>query len=117
MTFDYARSVATAQRLIANFGQAATLRRKTLTGTAYDPTVATTDYDCTVVVENYRYFEVDGTRILAKDKKVFLSTAGLTITPAVGDQILIESIVHQIINLMPLSPGGTVVMYELQARA
>lgn len=114
--FDYTRLRSTAERLIARFGQSATLTRVATSGTAYDPTTTETDYTVTVAVMEYTDRERDGTLIKVGDKKVYLSTSGLSITPGVADKITIGGVEHEIINVMPLNPGGTVVMYETQAR-
>lgn len=118
-TFDYADlRDNTAAPLLAEFGQAAVLRRPTVgSGPARNPGVgAPTDYDCTLVVDTYRNFERDGTRIKAGDKKVLLSTEGLTVAPLTSDQLVIAGEVHSIVNVEPLSPGGVVVMWTVQAR-
>lgn len=117
MTFDYTRSRATAERLLVKFGQAATLRRKALTGPAYDPTVTTADHACTVVVQDYADAMIDGTRIKRGDKKVLVSTKGLTIDPTAADALVIGGTSHEVVMVKPLAPGGTVVMWEVQARA
>lgn len=114
--FDYARSKATADRLIARFGQSATLRRQTNTGTSYQPTITTTDYACTIVVLDYDLREIDGARVLATDKKVLLAKGSLAIEPTTADKLLIGGVAHSLIDVRPLSPAGTVVLYQLQAR-
>lgn len=114
--FDYDRAEATAQRLITKFGQSGTIRRVTNGGTPYDPTQVETDFACTLVVIDYENSMIDGTRIQAGDKRVFVSTEGLTIEPTTADKVLVSSTEHSIINVMPLNPGGTVVFHELQTR-
>jgi hypothetical protein len=115
--FDYSRSVATATRLLARFGTAATIRRTTNTGEAWNPTQSTTDYACTLVVTNYTVTQINGTLIQANDRRVFVSTDGLTITPTPADVLIVGGVTLAVINVMPLKPDGTVVMYEIQARA
>ena len=116
--FDYAETKADADELIAEFGQAATLRRPgASTGDAWNPTQgAATDYGCMVVVLSYDYREIDGTRILSTDKKVLLAKASLSAEPATSDRLLISGAEHAIIDVQPLNPGGTVVLYQIQAR-
>jgi hypothetical protein len=115
-SFDYARSRATAERLIAKFGMAGAIRRKTSTGPAYDPSFTTTDYLCKLVVLNYEDSKIDGSLIRRTDKMIYLSTEGLSITPTEADSIVAET-AYQIINIKPLSPAGTVVFWEIQARS
>jgi hypothetical protein len=117
--FDYGRSKATADRLIARFGQAAVLRRPGApSGPVYDPTPGEpTDYACTIVVLAYDNREIDGTRILSTDKKVLLSKGSLAIEPALSDKLVIGGTEHAIVDpIQPLSPGGVVVLYQVQAR-
>jgi hypothetical protein len=116
-TFNYARARSTAQRLIARFGQAVTLRRTVDSGTAWDPVQVIQDYAITVAVLTYRKDLVDGSRIRATDKQVFASTEGVTVTPTVGDELIIAGLSHSIEAIAPLSPAGTVVFWELQCRA
>lgn len=114
--FDYARSVATATRLIARFGTSGTIRRTTNTGDAWNPTQTTKDHDCTLVVTNYSVSQIDGTLIQKNDRRVFVSTDGLTITPTPDDLIIVDGVTLAIINVLPVKPAAIVVMYEIQAR-
>ena len=118
MTFDYARMVATADRMITRFGTAGTLRRPTSSGTPYNPTPgAPVDYACRFVVSDYSAMEIDGTRVLATDKKVMLAKGSLTVEPELSD-LLVDgaSSSYRIVAIKPLQPGATVVMWELQVR-
>jgi hypothetical protein len=114
--FDYSRARATAERLIARFGQSATIRRTTRSGPAYDPTTASADYPCKAARLAYSDKQIDGSRIRDSDSLVYLSIAGLTIAPTEQDQIIIGGVAHEIVTVKPLSPAGTVVFFEIQAR-
>lgn len=114
--FDYARSRATADRLIAKFGQTGAIRRQTATGPDYNPTFTTADHTATFAVTEYESNEIDGSRILATDKKVLLKAGGLAVTPNTTDKLVIGSIEHSIVRVEPLAPGGVVVMFQLQCR-
>lgn len=120
MAFNYTAAEATAHRLIANFGQAATLRLMTTTGgSAFDPTSGTqttTNYSVTLVETDYTRAEIAGGLVERGDKKLLLSTDGLTVTPALSDKIVMNSVVYAIIDIKPINPGGTVLLYEIQAR-
>lgn len=122
-TFDYTKPRATAERLLARFGGAAAIRRSSTTGgSAHDPssgTTTTTDHACTLVLLEYTERERDGTLIQARDKKVLLSTEGLTIEPAASDLLVIGDNEYSIVNVDPLrpKPGGTTVMWTVQARS
>lgn len=115
--FDYSRSKATADRLLARFGQAGTLRRPTSSGTSYNPTQgAPDDHACTFAVLDYANAEVDGSRVLATDKKALLAKGALTIEPKTSDKLLIGRVSHSIVRVEPLAPGGITVMWTLQCR-
>lgn len=116
-TFDYARSRATAERLIARFGMTGAIRRSTQSGPTYDPVLTDTDYACQLVVMNYEDREVDGTLILSTDKKLYVSTAGLPITLERSDKIVAGGVAFSIEKLKPLSPAGVIVFWEVQGRA
>ena len=116
--FDYSRPKATADRLIERYGQTGILRRRTTTGPEYDPTEGDPDdHACRFVVADYEASEIDGTRVLATDKKALLAKGSLTIEPSLSD-LLVESdaSVYKIVGIKPLKPGSSVVMYELQVR-
>jgi len=117
MAFDYLNSRATAENLLANFGQTATLTQTANSGTAYSPTQTETDHACTVVILDWKQSDIDGTLVLRGDKKAYISTQGLTVTPSKDDRLTVGGEAHEIVDLMPLSPAGTVVMWEAQIRS
>lgn len=118
MSFDYGRTVATADRMIERFGIAGTLRRRTTTGPDYDPTEGDpVDHACRFVVSDYSAMEIDGTRVLATDKKLMLAKGALTVEPMLSD-LLVDGVSssYKVVAIKPLQPGATVVMWELQVR-
>ncbi len=122
MTFDYIRSRATADRLIADFGQAGSIRRKTVTGgDDFDPSSGTTtqtDYAATLVVLDYTDEELRNTRVLATDKKILIAAGGLAVEPALSDKIVeADGTAYEIVPpLQPLKPAGVVVFIQAQCR-
>lgn len=119
MTF-YAEMTAVADSLIEEFGQLGAIRRSAApTGPGYDPTPgADVDHPARFAIMDYASSQIDGTRVLATDKKALLAVGSLTITPALEDKVVeADGTVYRIIPpLKPLSPAGTVVMYEIQCR-
>lgn len=120
--FDYSRPQATAERLIARFGKAGAIRR-TVTDDdnstpwdASDDSETTTDYACTLVVLDYSLRERETTLIAADDRRVLISTDGLTITPTAADLLVVNSTAREIVRLDPLEPGDTVVLWTAQVR-
>lgn len=120
MTYDYGRAKSTADRLLEKFGQLGKVRRTGApTGPAYDPTPGVdVDHDAFMAVLDFDTSEIDGTRVLATDKYVLLAVGNLPIALALDDKLVeADGTVYRIIPpLKPLSPAGTVVMYEVQAR-
>ncbi|WFU03959.1 hypothetical protein QA648_09575 [Rhizobium sp. CB3171] len=114
--FDYAKTRATAERLIAKFGQRAQLRRITSTGPDYDPVQTSQDFACMLVDLDHTQAHIGDTLIQRGDRMVYLSTAGLSIAPTLADRLVIAGVEHAIVDIAPLSPGGTTVLWQLQVR-
>lgn len=120
--FDYTRARATADRLLTRFGQSATLRQTSTTGgDPWDPgsgTTTTTDTTVTVAIIDWTNNQIDGTLILAQDRHVYLSAEGLGVTPALTDQLIVGGVTYTLVEpLKQINPGGTVVVYDMNARA
>lgn len=116
MTFDYAKSAATAKRLIAQFGQSVTLRQVSNSGTEYAPTQTTTDTAITAVDLNMRARDLNGTLVGETLRTLYVAT-GAGVAPGKGDKIQIGGAWHEIAEVRPLAPGGTVVMWEVDLAA
>ncbi|AGB71749.1 MULTISPECIES: hypothetical protein [Rhizobium] len=114
--FDYDKARATAERLITKFGQRGSLRRITNAGPDYDPVQTREDFACSLVDLDHSQAHIADTLIQRGDRMVYLSTEGLSITPTLADRMLIGGIEHAIVDIQPLSPGGTVVFWQLQVR-
>lgn len=115
-TFDYARSRATATRLLERFGQSATLRQvSTSGGDPWDPATTTTDIAVTLAVLDYDADEVDGTVVRRQDRRVYMAADGAT-APTTDDAFVIGGTTFQIVAVQPFTPSGTDVYYEIQAR-
>ncbi|MEM1189940.1 MAG: hypothetical protein AAGI72_15515 [Pseudomonadota bacterium] len=107
----------TAGELLAEFGRPLTFTRSARG--AFDPatgTVASTasTYTLNGVVTKFKNSEIDGERILSKDRRVLVDGRGQE--PAVGDTVQIEGKSARVQDYMPLSPAGVAVMYAVQAR-
>ena len=114
----YVSKTALATRMLVRFGQAATLQRKA-TG-PYDPMTGTasetvTPYPCLAFVENYSVRDLGGTVIQASDRRVYLAP-DVAVVPKPGDTLVIDGADLTAINVKPVSPAGTVVLFEVQAR-
>jgi hypothetical protein len=91
----------------------------TTTGPANNPVAgAPTDYDVTLVVLDYSLHEVNASqgRILVTDKKVLLAKGNLAVDPLPAHKLIIGGKAHSLELIQPLAPGGTVVLWTIQAR-
>jgi hypothetical protein len=108
LSFDYAASRATADRLIARFGGAMTLSRPGATsGDAWNPVVAAASDHAIVAVE------IDEGRAegeVLTNRRTLLVAAGEGIVPAVGDTIDGA----EVIEVKPLSPAAVDVLYTVR---
>ena len=116
MSFDYAATAATAQRLLLRFGAVCTLRR--VTAGAYDPatgsaTTTVSELSTVAVVLDYPQRYVDGTLIKQGDKQAFLDRS---YAPAQGDELSWQGVTYQVVNYKAVSPAGVPVLYEAQLR-
>jgi hypothetical protein len=121
----YAEMAATAAELIAEFGATGEITERA-TGT-YDPAtgrapVVETAHQVVIAIFDMPERRIDGTRILTGDKSILLSTkkpdgTALAITPK-PDMKLTDAAgtVYTVINVKPLAPALTAVLWELQAR-
>ena len=117
--FNYQRSQTTAKRLISRFGQDVTLKVQT-PGGGTDPwnpdAPSEAMYTRKGAVLGFKKHEIDGTLILATDKKVYMAVGDDGPAPSPEHTLSIGGVDHSIVNAMPLSPAGTNVYFELQVR-
>lgn len=121
----YDDMAATAQGLLAEFGQLATLTRPTHT---YDPAtgVATPGLNLSVtgagVTLDYRASEIDGSLVLAGDVRLYLSArgqGGVTMpTPQPGDTVVLpaNASTWRVVRSQTLAPAGGNVLHDVQLR-
>jgi hypothetical protein len=114
VSFDYSRLKATADRLIARFGKTAQIVTTTTSGPDYDPTVTEATTDATVVELDYSLTNRNETLVQQGDK-LFLVEADAA--PDMEAKIRLDGVDYAMIDVQPLSPGATVLLYEVQARA
>lgn len=112
----YASMAATSARLIRDKGQVVTLSSPE--GGTYSPAVGfnpPTDAPVTTsgVALAYPARSVDGTTILQGDVRLLLSP---DVDPRGYKVATFDGVAHAIVSVQPLSPAGTVLLYELQVR-
>lgn len=115
----YDKMLALANRLITKYGQTGTISVPgTLTGPAHNavdgaPTTSTV----TLVELEYTVSEIDGSKVLASDKKLYLK-ADAPEPLKTATKITYGGKTFNIVPpVKPLNPGGTLLLYEAQARA
>lgn len=117
--FDYSRPQATAERLIGRFGQTGAIRRPgTATGPKHNSTPGTpTDHAARFAILDFTAREVDGSRVLASDKKALVSPVGLEIDPTTSDSLVdAGGSAWKIVGVETLRPAETTVLITLQVR-
>ncbi|MDW9680663.1 hypothetical protein [Sinorhizobium meliloti] len=113
----YARLQATAQRLIAEYGQAGTLKRITPPDPVYGGDPVVTSYSATLVPMAYEVRYIDGTVILSGDMQIYISAVGLAIEPTVGDVVTANGKDYAIVAGDPNKYDGiTPVVFIVQGR-
>lgn len=116
----YDRMTAMAKRQITSKGQALTIKRETGGGIDNDTGVYTPgvsqELDCYGVwleITEQINTALGGT-VQAGDRVVMLEA---TQTPQQGDKLSVDGSYWQIVNVRPVAPGGTPVVYYVQVRA
>jgi len=119
LSFNYAKSQATATKLLTQFGQ--TVTRRTYTAGAYNPatgasaqtTADTSRIGVLLDYSNKGEQYVSGNLIQVGDKKLLLDGAG---DAALTDRYIVQSIEYSVLSVMELKPSATTVMFELHLR-
>ncbi len=116
--FNYARARNTANKLIDKFGATGSLLRYQAPADRSSRATYTPE-PIKLVVIDYNAREVDGTRILATDKKILISPIGINGGINLEDRIMDAAgatyeIVPPINTVDP--PGSAIVLFEVQGR-
>lgn len=111
------RDVATD--LIGDFGASLSVERDS--EGAYDPATgvtsdSTTTFTSKGIVSSFSNSEIDGTNIKVGDLSVFVKSKPSGWVPEIRDKVTINGVEYFIVNVQPLSPGGTDLAYQIQIR-
>lgn len=90
----------------------------------YDSATDDTDYTTYAIKDQYDISRVDGTIVQQNDIRLFFpayganaaGTLGALPTLGAANKILIGGVEQNVVNLKPVDPGNTVIMYEGQIR-
>lgn len=124
MSAFYDRMADTALRLIAQFGQAVTLRDPTqgeydpITGGTTPGTVTEQTGSC--ILQDYSLQEsgaanLAGSDIRQNDKKILIAAKGLT-PPTLSTQVIADGYSWTAVSIKEINPAGTPLVYEIQGR-
>jgi len=120
MAIDQTAMAATALRLITDNGKSFTLRNKS--EGSYDPATnaitgsSNTDETIYGIMTSYKKFQIDDQNIKIGDKKLLVAASGIT-GNVDQDSIIIEgSDQWSVVHVEEISPGSTVIIYQLQVR-
>lgn len=119
MSFDYAKSKTTADTLLAQFGQNATLTRVSLG--LYDASTgavakATTTQVVKAVVLDFSNADRASRQIEQNDRKAIIAVGSLLSPPSLADTLTVGGAAFKIVNVSPVAPGGTDLLYTCQVR-
>ncbi len=113
----FARLQATAQRLIAKYGQKGTVKRITPPDPVLGGDGTETSYPATLVPMTYDAKYIDGTTIKSGDIQIYISAIGLPIMPTVGDIVSANGTEYHVLNSDPnVYDGVTAVVHIVQGR-
>jgi hypothetical protein len=118
MTQLYGTLQTTSLDLITKFGKSISIR--TITDTtpakAYRPVAAAADETVQAVIEDFRERDVDGTIVQAGDRRYLIAAKDVTTAPTTASRIVDGSDELEVVNVEPIAPGGTTVVWRLHAR-
>lgn len=113
----YARLQATAARLVAKFGQTGTVTREIQPDPMVGGDPTPDPHPAILVPMSYSARDIDGTVIKTGDMQIYISAAGLAITPGPGDYATANGKTYRIVNSDPqMYDGITPVVHIVQGR-
>jgi hypothetical protein len=108
-----------ASKLVTKFGGLIVYRK--VSNGVYNPetgTISESNIDVTIrgVLDEVNNREVGGL-VAASDKKLTIAAADLSTPPSAQDQVIINSIVHQIIQISIVEQDNSAITYDLILRS
>lgn len=115
----YTRLLETAKRLIDQYGKPAQVRRRTSSGSSYDPDFADVDYDINYVEMSAFLSDRDSSLIEQDDVVGIISMTRDAVIEAIDKSDALvqpDGKTLSFVYLKPLNPGGVELLTEFQAR-
>ena len=113
----YSGLAVVARRLLTTKGQTLTFSRETSTSFDHilgENTTSASTYTGVGAAFDYNSREIDGEVVQRGDIRLILEAT--TTPPIIDDATTIDGDVYRIMAVRPISPAGTVVIYEVQLR-
>ena len=107
---------ARIERLIHRIGKPAAIVRIVTTGPAYDPVTEEQAFAITLAETGYTLENRADTLVQTGDRVGVIATDG-EVEPKLADKVEIDGTRYSFVDLQPVNPGGTMLMYRFQARA
>lgn len=111
MAYDYSGLIARADALIEKFGASGVLSKRSLSGSGYNPTVATSTYAVQVVRLAHRKAPKDSSSTKMTRSEVYISAAS-GIVPEIEDGLTFAGTEYEIREVEIISPSGVNVVYK-----
>jgi hypothetical protein len=110
----------TAGRMLAVYGSIVTIKRRASgdynESTGEATMQAQNIYSGFALVSDFPIRMVNGTSVLSGDKSVTLEASETMVEPQAGDFVVIGAADHRVISVSKVAPGGTTIIYKMQAR-
>jgi hypothetical protein len=117
--FDYSEARDDADELIEEFGQAVSVRRNTAGGTPSEPTLTPVDTATKAARVEFTRQQIARGNIELNDERWLVAAGSIVALGLLAppDALVVAGAVKPIIRVVPLSPAGTIVMFDCQCRA
>ncbi len=108
-------SLGSIDELLDTFGQNIIYRRNVI-GVGPRPTETPTETNIRGIVTNFRFRDIDGTRIRATDRRIFIKATSIAFEPTTSHKVLVNSVQYSIVDARPYALQGVILAYGLQVR-
>jgi hypothetical protein len=115
-----AQATSAAFRAVGDMGGVLYIRRET--EGVFDPATGmttpgeTVNFPCLGIIMDYERERVDGTAILASDKKALIDASSLETVPVAGDNLVTHDDILSVVHVYTTQPNETAFIYKLQVR-
>ena len=102
---------------LSEYGQPMSVRK--MSSGSYDPatgapSITYADFPCFGFIYDYADREINGTSVLAGDRRIIISPPGIEVAP--GDLIVFGGMEYKVVLPKPVNPAGETVIIDVQVR-